>query len=119
GCAKSHMQHSAIFGDIDLLAAEHLLHAGSEGRLLGEFDQEIHGLICDPILGVIQEDSAGISRKSPAPLRVAREKSAEMLFLNLLVVSLKSLPSLSSGKRLYAFGCDLVGAGRHSLLLSS
>jgi hypothetical protein len=48
--AQSHVQHSALFGDIDLLAAEHRIAAFRHAAFLCQPQEKPHCLIRDAVL---------------------------------------------------------------------
>ena len=57
---QGHMENRPVLGDVDLLTGEHFIPVPFKAALLGEFDQEFKGLVGDTVLGVIEEDSAGL-----------------------------------------------------------
>src|SRR5271166_4861119 len=86
------MQHGPLLGDVDLLSAEHRVDPRAQIRLLGQLKEELKGLIGDPVLRIIEEDSYGLGRQALATFRVIREQLAEMQVLDLRVVCLERFP---------------------------
>ena len=92
GHAQRHVQHGAVFGHVDVLAAEHGVPALGHAGLLGQRDQQPHGLVGDPVLGVVQVEPGRLRGQPLAPARVAGEQVAQVLPGDLLVVPLERLP---------------------------
>src|SRR4029434_6069202 len=53
--AQRDVEYGTIFGEVDLLPAEHLLGPPFEIRLSGEITQELHRLLSNAIFRVVQE----------------------------------------------------------------
>ena len=53
GRAQSHVQHGAILGDVDFLAAEHGFDPPTQVTFLGQLEQQLEGLVGDAVLRVI------------------------------------------------------------------
>ena len=58
--AQGDVQHGAILGDVDLLAAEHRVDPVAQARLLGQLQQEVERLVGDAVLGVVEEEARGL-----------------------------------------------------------
>mmetsp|Transcript_15193 Transcript_15193/g.63146 ORF Transcript_15193/g.63146 Transcript_15193/m.63146 type:complete len:322 (-) Transcript_15193:179-1144(-) len=54
--AGRRVQHGAVLGHVDLLAAQHRVDLVAQLRLLGEREQEAHGLLGHVVAGVVQYD---------------------------------------------------------------
>ena len=91
--AQRHVQHGALLGDVDLLAAEHGVDALAQARLFGELEQQLQRLVGDAVLRVVEIDADGLDRQALAALGVVGEELAEVQPLDLLVVGLESGPS--------------------------
>ena len=52
--AQRHVQHGAVLGDVDLIAAEHGVDALAQAALRGEVQQQTQRLVGDAVLGVVQ-----------------------------------------------------------------
>ena len=78
GSAQGHVQDGAVFGDVDLLAAEHGVDACFQARFLGQLQQQPQRLVGDAVLGVIEEEPRGLGREPLAAARVVGEQLAEV-----------------------------------------
>ena len=67
--AQRHVQHGAVLGDVDLLAAEHGVDALAQAALRGEVQQQAQRLVGDAVLGVVQVQADRLSREALAALR--------------------------------------------------
>jgi hypothetical protein len=50
------MEHRSIFGHVDLLAAKQALDRRFEPCLAGEFEQERHRALVDPVLRIVEQE---------------------------------------------------------------
>lgn len=57
--SQSSVVHGATLGEVDLLASKHGIALLLNASLLGELDEEIEGLICEEVLGEVEEDLGG------------------------------------------------------------
>ena len=89
------MQDRAFFRNVDLIAAKHGVDPRTQPGFLGQLEQELHGFIRDAVLGVVQKDTRGLSRQSLSTLGIIREKTAQVRFVNFLIVRFELLPSLA------------------------
>ena len=92
---QRHVQHRAVFGDVDLVAAEHGIDLLAQTRLFGELDQQLQRLVGHPVLRVVEKDAAGLGGQALAPAGVGGEQIAQGGRADLLEVSLKRLPGLA------------------------
>jgi hypothetical protein len=99
------MENGSPFRDVDLLAPEHGIDAGSQAALLRESDEQRHRLIRDPILRIIEIDTRGVHGQPFAARRIAGEQLAEMHGADVSMVLFEGLPGRSPG--------DLPVASRH------
>ena len=97
--AQRHVQHGPVLGHVDVLAAEHgvppLRHAG----LAGQLDQQPHGLVGDPVLGVVQVEPGRLRGQPLAPPGIRGEQLPQVLPGDLGVVPLELLPRLPLTQR--------------------
>ena len=61
--AQRNVQHRAVLGDVDVLAAEHGRPQLGQVRLLRQRDQQVDRLGGDPVLGVVEIDALGLQRQ--------------------------------------------------------
>ena len=71
--AQSRVQHGAVFGDIDFLAAEHRVHALAQAGFVRQLNQQLQGLIGDAVFGIIQEETGGFGGELLAAPEILRE----------------------------------------------
>ena len=76
--AQRHVQHGAVLGDVDLVAAEHRVDALAQARLLGQLQQQLERLVGDAILRVIEIDARRLDRQALAALRIVGEELPQM-----------------------------------------
>src|ERR1700752_3957889 len=53
GSTQSHVQHRSLFGDVDLLPAEHGVDPLAQTGLCCKLEKKLESLICNTILGVV------------------------------------------------------------------
>src|SRR5262245_46722268 len=96
GCAarrtQGHVQHCAVLRDVDLVAAEHRLHALLEPGLSGELDQQLQRLVGHAVFGVVKIESHGLDREPLAALGVLCKELPQMQIFEPLVVRLQRFP---------------------------
>ena len=70
------VEHRAVLGRVDPVAAEHRLRALCQARLAGELEQEPQRLVGDPVLGVVEVDARRprprAARRAPGRRRTGR-----------------------------------------------
>ena len=79
GSTQCDVQHCAFLRDIDLLAAEHGIDPLAQARLFRQFQQQAHGFIGDPILGVIEIKADCFDSHALAALRITGKELAQVL----------------------------------------
>ena len=57
--SESSVVNGAVLGKVDLFASKHGIALLLDASLLGELDEEIEGLICEEVLGEVEEDLGG------------------------------------------------------------
>ncbi len=92
GHAEGHVQHGAVLGHVDVLTAEHGVPARGHAGLLGQRDEQPHGLVGDPVLGVVQVEPGRLRGQPFAGARVAGEQVTQVLCGDFFVVPLERLP---------------------------
>ena len=90
--AQGHVQHGAVLGEVDLVAAEHRVDAFAQAAVCGEVHQQLQGLGGEAMLGVIQIQPQRFEREAFAALRVLRKQRPELNVFDLLIVSGQRLP---------------------------
>jgi hypothetical protein len=68
------VQHGAVLGEIDLVAAEHGRDPIGESRLPSEFQEEIQGGLGDSVLRIIKEKITEAQGKAFEAVPVGREQ---------------------------------------------
>ena len=71
------MENRTVLGDIDLLPGKHLVAMGLKATLLGEVNQELEGLVGNSVLGVVEEDPAGLGIQALTARRVSGKEFLE------------------------------------------
>src|SRR4029077_19359056 len=91
-CAQSHVQNSAVFRDVDLVAPKHSVDPPAQSRFLGELHKKLQSLVGDAILGVIQVQTYRLDGHALAAFGIICKKFPQMQVTNLLMVSDQSIP---------------------------
>src|SRR5712664_434834 len=78
GRPEGHVEHRAVLGHVDLLAAEHGVDALAQPGLLGELDEETERLVGHAVLRVVEVQADALDRQALAATRVVGEELAEM-----------------------------------------
>src|SRR3569623_1548113 len=94
--AQRDMQHGTVFGDVDGVAAEHLLRPATDVGLAREIHQQRHGLGSGDVLGIIQQHVVEGAREPGIALRIVGKQLAHVDVAQLLMMRLQGLP----GRRL-------------------
>ena len=74
--AQGHVQHGAVLGDVDLLAAEHGVDPRAQTALVGQLQQQLERLVGDAVLRVIEIDARGLGGHAFAALGIVGEQLA-------------------------------------------
>src|SRR6516165_1634471 len=85
GSTQRNMQNRTFLRDVDLVTAEHGINVLAQTGFLGELQQELQGLIGDPVFRIIKEESGCPQREPFATLRIVREQLTEVKVAKLLV----------------------------------
>ncbi len=97
--AERDMQHGAVFGDVDLVAAEHRVDARAQPGFVGEFEQQLERLVGDAVLRVVEKEARGFGGEPRAALRIIGEELAQMRAADLLAVGRERLPGAAFRER--------------------
>jgi hypothetical protein len=109
-CPQGDVQHRAVLGDVDVLAAEHRVDAVPQPALLGQRDEEAHRLVGHPVLRVVEPDAGRLRDHPLAAAGVVGEELAEVGLLDRGMVRLERLP-----RRLFAQGTHSFASSAGSL----
>jgi hypothetical protein len=90
--AQGDMQHGAIFGHVDLVAAKHRVDTLAQVALLSQLQQQLQRLICDSMLGIVEVKPQVIDDQAVAASRVLVEKVAQVNRLNSFGVFAQFVP---------------------------
>ena len=90
--AQRHVQHRAVFRDVDLLAAEHGVDPLAQAGLLRQLQQEPQRLVGDAVLRVVEVEAGGLRRQPLAACGIVREELAEMHVPDNVAMALERLP---------------------------
>ena len=93
GSAESHVQHGALFRDVDLLTPEHGVDALAQAGFLRQLQEELEGFIRDAILRIIQIEANGLCGHALAALGVIRKELSEMEVADIFMMRLQG-PSM-------------------------
>ncbi len=78
GRAQRNVQRRAVLGHVDVFAGEHRVDARPQTGTLGEREQEAHRLVGDELLGVVEEEIAGLGREPVGATGVAGEQLTQV-----------------------------------------
>ena len=93
---QGNVQHSAVLGDVDLVAAEHRVDARPQTALLGQFNEQPHCFFRDAVLRVVKIQTNCLGRQPLATLRIVGEQIAQMPIAHLLIMRPEGFPRRSS-----------------------
>ena len=100
--AQGDVQHRALLGGVDLLAAEHGVDALAQARLLGELQQQGQGFVGDAVLGIVEIDSGGFGHEPLAAPAILGEELPQLGAPDLLVMLLQQRPGRAQVQSRYA-----------------
>ena len=90
--AQGDVEHGALFGHVDLFAAEHRFDARAQAALLGKVQQQPQRFVGDAILGVIEVEAGGFGRESLAAPGIVGEKLPQVPMPHRFVMRLQRFP---------------------------
>ena len=99
GRPQRDVQHGAIFGDVDLLAAEHRLDPRLQSGFLRQLQQQLERFVGDAVLRVIQEQSGGLEGHSLPALGIGGEQFLEVQAFDFPVMRRERFPGRALGER--------------------
>ena len=73
--AQGDVQHGAILGDVDLVAAEHGVDARAQAGFSGQLHEQLEGFVRDAVLRVIEEQARRLGRQPFAAFGVWAKSS--------------------------------------------
>ena len=76
--AQCRVQHCTVLGVVDLVAGKHPFAPAGHVRFFGQAQQQLHGLLGDAVLRVVQQKLADLERKPLEPARIGREQIAHV-----------------------------------------
>ena len=77
GRAQRRVQHGAVLGDVDLVAAKHGVALGAEPALLGELAPAAPWSRRDAVLRIVEDDAGAFRGEALGALRVVGEQRAQ------------------------------------------
>jgi hypothetical protein len=92
------VEHRALLGDVDLLAAEHRIPPLGHAGVVGHRDQQAQGLVGHAVLGVVEEQAGALGGHPLAALAWLGEQRAQVEILDLRVVRQQRLPGRALGE---------------------
>ena len=90
--AQRDVQRRALLRDVDLVAAEHGVDALTQAAFLGKPQQQLQGLIGDPVFRIVEINARGLQRHSLAAIGILGEELPKMDILDRLVMGLQQSP---------------------------
>ena len=76
--AQRGVQHGAVLGHVDLVAAEHRVDAVAQPAFVREVDEKPHGVVSDAMLGVVEEPAGRRHGEMLGAARVGGEQLAQL-----------------------------------------
>ena len=86
GHPEGHVEHGAVLGDVDVVAAEHGIDPPAQPAGLGQGQEEADRLVGDAVLRVVEVQPGPFGDEALAPVRVLGEEVPQVAILQLLVV---------------------------------
>ena len=86
------VQHRPVLRHVDVVAAEHGRAPVGHAGLLGQRDEQFHGLVGNPVLRVVQVQPGRLDGQPLASARIPGEQVAQVQAGDLGVVPLERLP---------------------------
>ena len=99
GARKRHVQHGAILGEVDLVAAEHGVDAVAQSGCFGKLHEQVERLVGDAVFRVVEVEAHGLGRQALAARGVCGKEVAQVQRLDLLVMLLEGRPLRAAGER--------------------
>ena len=90
--AQGHVQHCALLGRIDLVAAPHRLDTLTHTAFIGQREQQAQRFVGNPVFGVVQIQACTFGRQALAALRIGVEQVAQACAADRVVMSDERLP---------------------------
>jgi len=93
------VEHGALLGRVDTVAAEHRLDLLAQPARVGQSDEKTDRLIRDAVLRVIEGQAGGLHGEALAARRVVGEQRSQVHVAHLLVMRHKRPPRRERGQR--------------------
>ena len=90
--AQRDVEHGAILGDVDVLAAEHRVAPRRDPRSAASREQQLDRLGGDPVLGEVGMDAGRLEREPLDPTGISGEQVAEMPLADVVEVMRERAP---------------------------
>ena len=99
GRPQRHVKHGAALGRVDLLTREHGIAPFRHAARLRQLQQEAQGLVRDPVLRVVEEQTGALGGEARRASGIVGEQRAQMETLDLRVMRDERLPDRHRGQR--------------------
>ena len=86
------MQHRAVFGDVDFVAAEHGVDALLEATFASELQQQLQRFVGDAVLGVVEIEPGRLDGQPLAAGRIVGKELPQVDVFEFLIVLLRATP---------------------------
>ena len=96
--AQGHVQHGAVFRDVDFVAPEHGVDPLPQAGFLRQLEEQLQGFVGDAVFRVIQVKARGLDGHPFAAFWVVREQFPQVQFANLLVMRGEGFPGRALGE---------------------
>ena len=100
--AQRDVQHRAVLGDVDLVAAEHGVDTVLQPGLVGELEQQPQSLVGDPVLGIVEIDAGRLCCEPRSAFAVLGKQLPQMDILYFSIVLLEQHPGGPPAQRRHA-----------------
>ncbi len=91
-CSQRHVQHGALLGQVDPVAAEHGVDARAQAGLFRKFEQQADRVVGGAVLRIVQVHTGCLERHAFAAGRVLRKEAAQVPRSDRLAMLLESRP---------------------------
>ena len=92
------MQHGAILGGVDPVAAEHGVDAVAQSGCLGELHEQVERLVGDAVFRVVEVEAHRLGRQALAASGVCGKEIAQVQRLDLVIMLLEGRPFRATGE---------------------
>jgi hypothetical protein len=88
------VEHRAVLRDVDVLPAEHRVAVRGHPAFVSQPQEQLEGLVGDPVLRVVEEEPGSFGDQALAAIRVLPEELAQVPSPDFGVMALERLPRL-------------------------